>query len=282
MTLRYGAVLSSLRSLRGEPTIASVQPAETIRYRRDAPRGAIAPLADVYVPAQPTGASVVLVHGGGFVIGSRRMKPMRYLTARFVAAGIAVCAIDYRMIFRGGRLDEATTDVCDAFELWSTKVPQLGLDPRAISLAGLSAGATLSYLAAARIAPERLAGIACCFGLYEIDHLRGPAALLPRLLFGTRDRDAWTNRSPRFAAQPAVPTLLLHGGDDGLVPAEQARRLAAHRESLGLATRLVIYEGVPHGFFNLPVPAADAGARELIAHVRGTSQHAVDSNFCDD
>jgi acetyl esterase/lipase len=146
-------------------------------------------------------------------------------------------------------------------------VPQLGLDPRAISIAGLSAGATLAYLAAARIEPARLAGIACCFGLYEIDHLRGPAALLPRFLFGTSDRDAWMKRSPRFAPQPAVPTLLLHGGDDGLVPADQARRLAAHRESLGLATRLVIYEGVPHGFFNLQVPAADAGARELVAHI---------------
>jgi acetyl esterase/lipase len=267
MTLRYGAVLSSLRSLRGDPAIVEVQPTETLRYRPAARRGAIAPLADVYVPDRPTGASVLLVHGGGFVIGSRRMKPMRYLAAHFVGAGIAVCAIDYRMIFRGGRLDEATTDVCDAFELWSAKVPQLGLDPRAISIAGLSAGGTLAYLAAARIEPARLARIACCFGLYEIDHLHGPATLLPRFLFGTSDRDAWTKRSPRFAPQPAVPTLLLHGGDDGLVPAEQARRLAAHRESLGLATRLVIYDGVPHGFFNLAVPAADAGARELVSYV---------------
>jgi hypothetical protein len=30
---------------------------------------------------------------------------------------------------------------------------------------------------------------------------------------------------------------------------------------------LVVYPGAPHGFFNLPVPAAEEGARELIAHV---------------
>jgi acetyl esterase/lipase len=267
MTLRYSAVVSSLRSLGGKPAIAEVEPTHTVRYRSGASRaGTIAPLADIYVPANTNGASVVLVHGGGFVIGSRRMKPMRYLAARLVAANLAVCAIDYRMIFRGGRLDEAIDDVCDAFELWSTTAPQLGLDARAISLAGLSAGATLSYLAAARIEPSRLAGLACCFGLYEVDHLHGLAASLPRLLFGTADRSAWIARSPRFAPQPAVPTLLLHGSVDGLVPVDQAHRLAAHRESLGLATRLVVYDGVPHGFFNLPLPAADSGARELIEH----------------
>ena len=108
----------------------------------------------------------------------------------------------------------------------------------------------------------------CAFGLYEIDHLRGPAGLLPRLLFGTADRAAWIERSPRFAPQPAAPTLLLHGTDDGLVPVEQARRLAAHRDALGLPTRLVVYPGAPHGFFNLPLPVADAGAQEIVDHVR--------------
>jgi acetyl esterase/lipase len=206
----------------------------------------------------------MLVHGGGFVIGSRRMKPMRYLTARLAAAGIAACAIDYRMIFRGGRLDEAIEDARAAFAFWSRKVPELGLDPDAISLAGLSAGATIALLAASELAP---AGVIACFGLYEVDHLRGPAQLLPRLLFGTAERAVWKQRSPRFAPQSSAPTLLLHGSDDGLIPVEQARRLAAHRESLGLPTRLVVYDGVPHGFFNLPLAAAAAGADEIAAHV---------------
>ncbi|HEY5948056.1 MAG TPA: alpha/beta hydrolase [Kofleriaceae bacterium] len=267
MSLRYGALLSSLRSLRGAPGVTIVRPTHAaLRYRDGVlPRGTIAPLADVYVPPNPNGASVVLVHGGGFVIGSRRMKPMRYLTAQLYAAGIAVCAIDYRMIFRGGRIDEATTDVHDGFEFWSRTTESLGLDPRRISMVGLSAGATLAFLAAARLADRRLARLAACFGLYEAEHLRGPGELLPRLLFRTADRTAW--RLPRSAPQTAAPTLLLHGTDDGLVPVEQARQLAAHRESLGLPTKLVIYDGAPHGFFNVPVPAAAAATREIIDHV---------------
>lgn len=266
MSLRYGAILSSLRSLRGKPAIREVVPTHAgVRYHEIA-RPGIAPLADIYVPASATGASVVLVHGGGFVLGSRRMKPMRYLAAQLVAAGISVCSVDYRMIFRGGRLDEAVDDVRAGCEFWLSRAPELGLDARAVSMVGLSAGGTLALLAAARV--QRLAGLVACFGLYEVDHLRGPAMLLPRMLFRTTDRKLWASRSPRFAPQPRAPTLLLHGSDDGLVPADQARRLAAHRESLGLATRLVIYDGAPHGFFNVPVPAAAAAAREIIDHVR--------------
>lgn len=268
MSFRYGSVLTSLQSLRGNPVTADVAPTVAgVAYRADGP------LADIYVPERAH-ASVLLVHGGAFVLGSRRMKPMRYLAAQLTAAGLAVCAIDYRMIFRGGRLAESTDDVVDAFAFWAAQAPAFGLDPARISMVGLSAGATLALLAAPRC--KGLGSLTSCFGLYEVDHLRGPAALLPRLLFATPDRAQWLARSPRHAPQPAVPTLLLHGTDDGLVPVAQAERLAAHRTSLGLPTRLVIYEDAPHGFFNLAHhPAAEAGVREIVDHACGATSAAA-------
>ncbi len=230
------------------------------------------PLADVYLPPAnlATGASVILVHGGAFVIGSRAMKPMRYLAAQLVDAGVAVCSIDYRLVFRGGRIDEATDDVHSALEFWRLRARGYGLDAARISLVGLSAGATLSMLVAARLEPLELHRLVSVFGLYELDHLQGPlATLVPRLVFQTDDRDAWHARSPRGMPQPKMPTLLLHGTADGLVPVEQAHRLAAHRASLDLPTKLVIYEGAPHGFFNMPNAACEAGARETIEFVGG-------------
>ena len=143
-----------------------------------------------------------------------------------------------------------------------------GLDPSRVSLVGLSAGATLSMLVAASLDDGAVHRLACGFGLYELDHLHGPlAGVVPRLLFRTPDRARWSERSPRGGAQPKIPTLLLHGTEDGLVPVEHARRLAAHRESLGLETKLVIYPGAPHGFFNTKT-FADAGGTEIIDHVR--------------
>lgn len=270
MSFRYGELVRSLRSLRGDPVTVPVTPTVSgVAYR---PGG---PLADIYVP-EGARASVVLVHGGAFVIGSRRMKPMRYLAAQLTAAKLAVFAIDYRMIFRGGRLSEATEDVVDAFAFWAAQAPSFGLDPARISMVGLSAGATLSLLAGSRC--DGLAGLVSCFGLYEVDHLQGLASLFPRLLFATADRAAWTARSPRHAAQPAAPTLLLHGTEDDLVPVVQAQRLAAHRESLGLPTRLVIYDAAPHGFFNLAHhPAAEAAVQEIVGHAYSTATSAAAS-----
>jgi acetyl esterase len=269
-TLRYGALVHALWSLRGGTFFTPVTPRErAVRYRSASSRRAIAPLGDVYLPAEAaTGASVVLVHGGGFVIGARDMLPMRYLASRLCRAGVAAFSIDYRLIFRGGRLDEAVDDVLAALAYWRDRAPTLGLDAGHVSLVGLSAGGTLAMLAAAR-ADGSVHRLVCGFGLYELDHLHGAlGSVVPRLLFRTADRDVWHARSPRGDAQPAVPTLLLHGTDDGLVPVEQARRLAAHREALGLPTRLEIYEGAPHGFFNFACVAAERGATEIATHVR--------------
>ncbi len=246
----------------------SVLPAESaVRYRQRAPRG-VPPLYDLYLPRERgTGASVVLVHGGGFVIGSRGMKPMRFLASHFVRAGIAVCSVDYRLIFRGGRLDESVDDVRTAFRSFRESTTRHGLDPSRVSLVGLSAGGALAMLVASSEG-EAVHRLGCCFGLYEIDHLQGPLArVLPRLLFGTDDASVWRQRSPRFVPQPVVPTLLLHGTADGLVPVEQARRLAMHRLSLGLPTELVEYPDAPHGFFNQPCSAATAGADALVRHL---------------
>lgn len=266
--LSYRALFSALWSLRG-PVRGERAPAErAVPYRLGARRG-IAPVLDVYRPDRPDGRSVVLVHGGGFFVGARDMKPMRVLGARLTELGLTVASLDYRMIFRGGRLEEALDDVRTALDFWRRGAASRDLDPGRISMIGLSAGGTLTMLAAG--APDAgLHRVVSCFGLYELDHLTGPlATLMPRLLFRSWDRARWAERSPRMAPQPAAPTLLLHGTADGLVPVEQARRLAAHREALGLPTTLSIYEGAPHGFFNDQGEHAARAVRDIASHLEG-------------
>lgn len=269
-SVSYGTVFANLRSLRGDVSDARVPDERAVRYRAlsDVPPG-VAPVADIYLPSHGDGSSIVLVHGGGFVFGSREMKPMRYLGTQLSAAGIAVCSIDYRLVFRGGGVDEAVDDVCAAIGFWCDRAPRYGLDASRVSIVGLSAGATLAFLAAGRV-PRALHRAVCCFGLYEVGHLRGMATVLPRLWFKTSERSTWEARSPMAAPQPTIPVLLLHGDADGIVPVGQSERLAARRQELGLPTRLVVYPGAPHGFFNLATnPACEPAVREIVAHVTG-------------
>jgi acetyl esterase len=223
--------------------------------------------ADVYLPEGELGASVVLVHGGGFVIGSRSMKPVRFLASHLARSGIAVCAIDYRLLFRGGGLVRSTEDVVAAIDWWRGESRSFSLDPDRVSIAGISAGATLALLAASGRPIHRAA---CIFGLYDFDDPNVPLGeLLSKLLLETDDRTTWRARSPLRSTHTAAPLLLIHGSSDRLVPVVQAEALASARRSLGLKTSLQIYDGEPHSFLNWPGPAASRAASEVTAFLRG-------------
>jgi len=235
-----------------------------VRYRSAQTRGT-APLLDIYLPEVPNGASVVLVHGGGFVVGSRQMRPMRFLASQLQSAGFTAVSIDYRLVSRGGDLDQALDDVRTALAFWCERAPTYGLDPRRVSMLGLSAGGMLAMLAASEVDVQRLV---CGFALYDVAPWDSPpTSLLWRRLFRSSDRALWRQRSPVGATQPRAPTLLLHGDADWIVPVSQARHIAAHRHALGLETKLVVYPGAPHGFFTRESPAAYEGAKEILAHL---------------
>lgn len=220
-------------------------------YRAE-PQSGIQPLADVYVPdgAGPH-PSVVLVHGGGFLIGSRGMKPMRFLATQLCEAGYAVATFDYRMIFRGGRLPEAVGDVRAMLAWWGEQVDRFNLDRSRISAMGLSAGATALLLATSPAPPLALQHVISVFAIYDLGLLGGRLPrILARLLTRSRDGAEWTRRSPISLPPCPRPLTMLHGTADGLTHYSQAELFLAERERLGLKTRLHIYEGAPHGFFN--------------------------------
>lgn len=241
--------------------------ARGVHYREQRARG-IRPRADVFMPPDADGRTptVLIVHGGGFLIGSRAMKPVRYLTSRLISSGVGVCAVDYRMIFRGGRLEEQVEDVRNAIGWWLREAEGYGADPGRITLLGISAGGALCVLAAGQLGEQaalhRQIGV---FGVYDFTYLGGLlASALPRWLLRTRDRGVWARRSPIRRPLHPAPTLLLHGTRDRLVPVGQAHELHRRRTSLGLATETVVLDGEPHAFLNWAGPAADTASEAII------------------
>jgi len=261
------SIAKNLWALSTPADFRSIKPTLRDIHYREASRRGIAPRADLYIPPGPgPHPSVVLIHGGAFLIGSKTMKPARYLTQVLVHAGFAVCSVDYRMIVRGGRLAESLEDVAVALEWWGTQTDKWNLDPARISMVGISAGATLTLLVAGRPESKNIYRVASFFGAYDLAGLTGPIAqLLPRLLLKTTDREEWRRSSPLCAPSPPCPTLLIHGTADGLVPNQQAHSLAQRRTEAGLPTQMAIFEGAPHGFLCSRNAARESAADSLIA-----------------
>ncbi|MGB0588877.1 MAG: alpha/beta hydrolase [Myxococcota bacterium] len=248
---RPGGVLRALWTLCTPLKFEVLTPTDPGRsYRDRAPRG-VPPKVDVYCP-RGTGPhpSVVLVHGGGFLIGSRTLKPVRYLATRLVQAGFAVATPDYRLIFRGGRLDEAVDDVATALTWWRAQGARYNLDAERISVMGMSAGATLMWLALSRdeLAVDRIVSL---FGLYDFGWLSDRrSAWLRRRLLQSPDLASWQSRSPLSHALIDAPCLLVHGDADQMTPVSHAHDMKRARDRAGLSTTLDIVGGARHGFFN--------------------------------
>ncbi len=259
----------SLKTLAARVDFESVPPTHAAVPYADPARRGTAPLADLYLP--PDGGprpGVLLVHGGGFVIGSRGMKAMRLLAKHLVAAGFAVASIDYRMIGRGGRIQEGLNDVVEALRWWTAAGPgEYGVRSGPVSVLGLSAGATLAMLAAGEVGPRIAGDVVSVFGLYDFSGIRGPvgAAMRAFVMAGPVD---WQARSPLFGGLP-VPVTLLHGTEDVTVPVEQAHRLIAARTEAGLPTTVHLYEGARHAFFNFErVAPSEEALGDVLAALR--------------
>ncbi len=89
---------------------------------------------------------IVFYHGGGFVVGSRAShdSPARALA---VASGADVLSVDYRMAPEH-LFPAAVDDAVAAFRFAVDRAESWGLDPRAIAVAGDSAGGNLAAVVA--------------------------------------------------------------------------------------------------------------------------------------
>lgn len=248
------------------PTFEAREPSVVgLRYSDRGGRG-VPPLCDIYRP-DGTGPhpSVLLVHGGGFFVGSRAMKPMRLVATRLAEAGHVVCSIDYRLVFRGGGLSEQLADVDAAARFWAEHCTEHDADPTRIAAVGLSAGAALMLLQAGRSrAPyTRLVSV---FGPLELDRMGSGTGLWLRLVTGSADPQEWRLRSPARVADHPSPLLMVHGTADELVPFEQAERMLRWREDRGLPTELATFAGMPHGWLNdAELPETSAAVERIVA-----------------
>lgn len=254
----------------GIPSAGTPPPARTTAYGTDP-----AQVYDVRLPTrEPTGTTVVVVHGGFWRPEFDRAHAAPQAQA-FAAAGHHVAVVEYRRVGMPGGGWPGTFDDVTAAVAAIRADPEL---PSRCVLVGHSAGGHLVTLAASRKWAHGLRGVVSLAGC--VDLVKG----VELGMGGTAVADflgaapAGDPSDPLAAADPAmttpaVPVVLVHGDDDDTVPIEVSRSYLAKVEAstaVHAAVRLHPVSGADH--FALIDPGAPAWA-DVLAQLNALTQH---------
>jgi acetyl esterase/lipase len=243
---------------------------------------------DLFVPAA-TGPwpGVVLVHGGGWERGTRRMENpfARHLAAR----GFAVATISYRLGAEG-RFPNAAIDVQIAARWLHRQGPAYGVAPTPVGLVGASAGGALVTWVGARpptADPEHTA-IGAVVDIDGLVDFTAPAFVAKesqtpgeptRFLGGSfavrgeiwREASALSHVGPHCAPilfiNSTAPTPILPG----------RREMRVWLSTLGIDSQMIVVPDTPHTFW-LVEPwfdgVVDATANFLARHLTANSRRS--------
>ncbi|SFE24577.1 alpha/beta hydrolase fold [Paracidovorax konjaci] len=230
------------------PSGAPWTPPAGMRFLHDVPYGADArQRMDVYLPPHPRGAPVVfMVHGGAWRYGDKSgATVVRNKVEHWVPRGAVLVSINYRMLPDAGPLAQVQ-DVARALAEAQRLAPRWGADPGRFVTMGHSAGAHLVALLAASPALQHAAGAQPVRATVALD---SAAMDVPRLMqarhpplydraFG-RDPAHWADASPAQRLQQAAPPLLAVCSSRRAIACDQAYRLAAQAQSLGMRAEVL-------------------------------------------
>jgi pimeloyl-ACP methyl ester carboxylesterase len=117
------------------------------------------------------------------------------------------------------------------------------IDSTRLAIWGISEGATVAAIVAAK--RKDVGAVVLQSGLYDLaDAMRTSQSKEFQRILETEagPKSGWKNRSPLLAqVRPAAPTLVLHGGDDRVVPVEQAKAYHALVNAKGGRARLEVF-----------------------------------------
>lgn len=184
---------------------------------------------------------LIQVHGGAWITGSKEQQGAA-LMAHLAERGWVSVALNYRLSPNATWPDHIV-DVKRAIAWVKAHIAEYGGDPDFVVISGGSAGGHLSSLAAltpgvAEFQPgfedadTSVQAAVPLYGVYDFVNRDGSGrddmeSMLSRMVFKSEladARDVWEQASPMSWVGPdAPPFFVIHGSNDSLAPAEQAR-----------------------------------------------------------
>jgi acetyl esterase/lipase len=244
--------------------------AESVVQRSDDPQasdrmlqGIARPRLDIFRPAKPNGAAVILAPGGGYryvVIDKEGYELARWLKDR----GVTAYVLFYRLPGDGwaDRSDVPLADAQRAVRLVRSRAATDGIDPARVAFGGFSAGGHVATslltrfdarvyapLDAADALSPRPDALAAIYPVVSMDPAIAHAVSREKLLGPAPDPASEALHSPERQVRPDMPPLfLLHAEDDEVVKVDNSLRLHAVARKIGAPCEAHYFAEGGHGF----------------------------------
>lgn len=276
----------------GEPDEAVVSDASPRQVQIDADvvyghKFGMALTFDVYHPAEPNGAGVIIVNSGGYVspavtfhteedgqyhlLDDSDLVPFQFSARLLVENGFTVFNLRHGSSPKFV-LPEIVADVRRAVRVIRDVAPDYGVNPERLGLWGGSAGGHLSLLlgASPEIGPQdavdgnapieaRVAAVVAYYPPSDLEAWRVEVARFTSeewgqellTVFPAMDYPPERDRelSPvHYATADDPPTLIIHGDQDRLVLLSHGQLMYDALLEAGATSELIVVEGAGHGF----------------------------------
>jgi acetyl esterase/lipase len=215
---------------------------------------------DVYLPANRTDSTkvLVLIHGGGWIGGDKSEFAAAIPVLQEKLPQYAIFNINYRLANQmTNHFPTQENDVQAALQFITNKAGEYRISKNMV-LMGASAGAHLALLQAYKhtdpVVPQAVISFFGPTDMADMYNRQSNAyyKMGLQLLIGgtpTAKPAVFSQASPvHFVSRQSPPTLLLHGGADGLVPLSQSKKLKEKLEAVGVPAELVVYPKEGHGW----------------------------------
>lgn len=241
----------------------TVQRSDDPRASDRALLGIARPRLDIFRPAKPNGAAVILAPGGGYrliVIDKEGYELARWLKDR----GVTVYVLFYRLPGEGwtNGSDAPLADAQRAVRLVRSRASTDGIDPARVAFGGFSAGGHVATSLLTRFdAPvyvpadpadrqsARPDALAAIYPVVSMDAAIAHAGSRQKLLGTDPDAAREALYSPERNVRPDQPPLwLLHAEDDSIVKVDNSARLHTASRTVGAPVEAHFFERGEHGF----------------------------------
>jgi acetyl esterase len=212
---------------------------------------------DAAIPGTPEKApAVVIVHGGGWVAGDRRVN-VEPLFDPLTEAGFAWFSISYRLAGDMSQFGAAINDVQQAVRYVRAHASEFNIDPEKIALIGESAGGQLAAMAALRGSSDTaVKAVIALYAPSDLVTLAKTSNYIPSQIRDSVRGTPWENLilaalsqlSPiQNVRRDMPPFLLIHGTADSLVPFQQSTEMCDRMKKAGASCEIYAVEGGGHG-----------------------------------